>query len=95
MDTGLCQDGNFGYFGYLGFSERDLLLQLTGTNVDLGPRYLRTEILEFLFETTPITAPTIVITLIAVMLYRKRRKRKKKLQEQRLKVPQQKASLPV
>jgi hypothetical protein len=85
MDTGICLDGIFGYLGYLGFGEVDLLLQLTATNVDLGPRYLRTEILMFLFTTMHITIPIIVITLIAVILYRKRRKHKKKLQEQSLK----------
>jgi hypothetical protein len=82
MDTGLCQDGIFGYLGYLGFGEVDLLFELTATNVDLGPRYLRTEILMFLFTTMPITIPTIIITLIAVILYRRRRKHKRKLQEQ-------------
>jgi len=87
MDTGLCQGGlAFEYLGYLGFGEVDGLLELTATNVDLGPRYLRTEILEFLWSTVPITAPTIAVTIIAVVLYRRRRKRRGKLQQ---KTPQQ------
>jgi hypothetical protein len=90
MDTGLCIGGSC---GYLGFGDVDSLFELTATNVDLGPRYLRTEILEFLWSTVPITVPTIVVALTAVVLYRKRRKRKKRFQEQRLKT-QQKASLP-
>jgi hypothetical protein len=84
-DTGICQDGIFAYLGYLGFGEVDLLFELTATNVDLGPRYLYTEILWFLFTTMPISVPVIVITIIAVLLYRRRRKHRKKLQEQRLK----------
>jgi len=93
MDTGLCQDLS-GSYGHLGFDEMTLLFELTATNVDLGPRYLRTEILEFLLRTVPITVPIIIITLIAVILYRKRRKRKKRLQERHLETSQQKTSLP-
>jgi hypothetical protein len=89
MDTGLCQDGIFAYLGYLGFGEVDLLFELTGTNVDLGPRYLRAEILMFLFRTMPITVPTIIITLIAVILYRKRRKHRRKLEQQKTPLPAQ------
>jgi hypothetical protein len=90
MDTGLCILGSC---GYRGFSDVGSLLELTATNVDLGPRYLRTEILEFLWSTVPITVPTIAVAIIAIVLYRRRRKRKKKLQEQHLKTPQQKTSL--
>ena len=91
MDTGICQIGNLKCLEYLGFSEVHVIFELTATNVDLGPRYMRAEILWFLFTTLPITIPAISVTIIAVVLYRKRRKHKKKLQKTPL-PPQQQPS---
>lgn len=83
MDTGLCQSGRNECLRYLDFCEVGILHELVDTNVDLGPRYLRTEILVFLFKTIPISAPTITIATIAIILYRKRQKHKKlKMQQQ-------------
>jgi len=83
MDTGLCQSGRNECLRYLDFCEVGILLELVDTNVDLGPRYLRTEILMFLFKTIPISAPTMTIATIAIILYRKRQKHKKlKTQQQ-------------
>jgi hypothetical protein len=49
---------------------------LRATNVDLGPRYLRTEILTFLWVNLPIIVPSIVFISVLVIMVRKRRKRK-------------------
>jgi hypothetical protein len=50
---------------------------LKATNVDLGPRYLRTEILTFLWNTLPIWVPAIVFISVLVIMVRKRRKRRR------------------
>jgi len=47
---------------------------LRATNVDLGPRYLRSEILTFLWNTLPIWVPVVVFVTALIIMIRKRRK---------------------
>jgi hypothetical protein len=62
----------------IGEESLSMLNFLRATNVDLGPRYLRTEILTFLWNTLPIWVPAVVFISVLVIMVRKRRKRRSK-----------------
>jgi hypothetical protein len=79
LDTGLILSGNIDYsttLKCLGLKEMGLIRLLRATNVDLGPRYLRTEIWAFIDKTLPIWLPTVIFVTATVVIVRKRRKRK-------------------
>jgi hypothetical protein len=79
LDTGLLVAGYIGYtttVNYLGLCEMGLIRLLRATNVDLGPRYLRTEVLTFLWNTLPIWLPATIFIIALVVMIRKRRKRR-------------------
>jgi hypothetical protein len=56
--------------------ESNWIVFLNATNVDLGPRYLRSEILTLLWNTLPIWVPAIVFISALVIMVRKRRKKR-------------------
>jgi len=80
LDTGLIVAGPDLDFimphSVLGLSGTSWIEFLRATNVDLGPRYWRTEILTFLWNTLPIWLPSIIFITALVVIIRKRRKRR-------------------
>ena len=85
LDTGLLIEGPpLDYTTILscfGFAEVGGYIQsFNTTNINLGPRYLYTEILTFLWDTLPISVPaTVFITAVAVMVRKRRKKRSKQI----------------
>jgi hypothetical protein len=80
LDTGILLDGMMDgttTVNCLGLVRMGLIRYLRATNIDLGPRYWRTEILTFLFLTSPITIPATIITVLIVRKVRKKRKTKR------------------
>ena len=79
LDTGLFLHGFIDYtttVNCLGLREMSLIRFLRATNVDLGPRYLRSEIGAFLNNTLPIWLPSIFFITAVVVMIRRRRKRR-------------------
>ena len=80
LDTGLVvTDPDLDFVmphGVLGLGGTSWLEFLRATNVDLGPRYWRTEILTFLWNMMPIWLPTIIFIITFIVLVRKHRKRR-------------------
>jgi hypothetical protein len=80
LDTGLLiSSPNLDYIrpaSVLGLGEENWIKFLRATNVDLGPRYLRTEVLTFLWNTLPIWLPATIFIIALVVMIRKRRKRR-------------------
>jgi len=60
----------------IGEESLSMLKFLRVTNIDLGPRYLRTEVLTFLWNTLPIWVPAVVFAIALIIMVRKRRKRR-------------------
>jgi hypothetical protein len=78
LDTGLVLNGptldHSTILSRLGLTELGWIKFLNATNVDLGPRYLYTEVMTFLLDTLPIWVPTTVfITVVAVFIRRRRK----------------------
>jgi hypothetical protein len=80
LDTGILITGlSLDYtttLSCLGLTELGWIKFLKATNVDLGPRYLRTEILTFLWINLPIIVPSIVFISAVAIIVRKRRKKR-------------------
>jgi len=85
LDTGLLIEGPLldytTILSCFGFAEVGGYIQsFNTTNINLGPRYLYTEILTFLWDTLPISVPaTVFITAVAVMVRKRRKKRSKQI----------------